>query len=167
MKQNPRYIFGSLVRQLIAPLLDVGTPHAEHINALRERDSQRYNSAVPSDVLIGTLKRIATSFDRVCVIIDGLDECENRELLLRELAEFHIDNVCMLVTSRPEDDIQRALKERAKMTMEEGYVQHDIAIYIDWMLENDDKLNRMKSSLKYEIKDILMGKSGGMYSYAL
>jgi hypothetical protein len=62
------------------------------------------------DILIYLLNDLSTLFSEVDFIIDGLDECVQREELLDLLPVLVKDNTRLLVASRPEIDIVKAWK---------------------------------------------------------
>ena len=105
------------------------------------------------------------------LIIDALDECKERKGLLRLLKRFDEQKhpkLHMLVTSRPELDIEKCLKamtnNEARICIQNTLVQEDILTYIQDRLETDESLERFKVHPKSheEIKEALMAKADGM-----
>jgi hypothetical protein len=150
-KQDLRYILGSLVRQLLTP----ASPHFEQLQRLRERGS------MPSDVFLATLETIA-SYNRIYIVLDGLDECANREPLLEILSTLETEKLNLFVTSRFEKDIEKAFEGKESLGVDQECVQIDIATHIGWMLDSDKKLKCIKLDLKETIKNQLAKKSDGM-----
>ena len=70
----------------------------------------------------------------------------------------------VLVSSQPVADIAVSLSDKAKLEIEQRFVNSDIAIYIDWRLENDRTLKGMKPCLKREVAEKLLVQSSGMYT---
>ena len=104
-------------------------------------------------------------------IIDALDECKEREKLLRLLKRIHEQKnpkLHILVSSRQELDIETSLKtmtnEEARICIQTTLVQEDIHTYIQDRLETDDSLERFKRQPKIqeEIKKALTEKADGM-----
>jgi len=117
--------------------------------------------------LLSMLEWISNSFDRMYIIIDGLDECKERKELLTLLRQISATNLHVLVTSRPETDIRKAFEGKPCLEMLEDAVQHDIAIHIEWMLTHDEDLEDLPHSLKQEIRERLVAKSQAMYGSLL
>ena len=154
-KQNYRYIFGSIVRQILSRIYD--TAIFAQLKTLPERSQN-----LQQDVLLSTLETIALqSSDEWHIVIDGLDECADRTILLDMLLRLNdMHTLCVIVTSRHEDDIKRTFNELQSLEMDLASVQHDIAIYVDAKLE---KLRRMSDEFKEELKTTLLAKSDGMF----
>jgi hypothetical protein len=116
-----------------------------------------------------TLKKALLWFSqnhRILLLIDALDECENREELLRTLCEIRElkTNINILVTSRPEADIEDAFKLAPRLRIEDREVEvnTDIQSYIEHRLESDSNLKKLPTHVKADIKDALINKSAGM-----
>jgi hypothetical protein len=93
--------------------------------------------------------------DPVYLIIDGIDECPNgpesgmpspREQVLKlieELAGFHLPNLHLCVTSRPEVGIHTALKDLITFSVslhkQSGH-REDVMDYINSMVYSDPKM---------------------------
>ena len=104
-------------------------------------------------------------------IIDALDESKERNKLLRLLKRLHEQKhpkLHILVTSRPELDIEKSLKamtsDEARINIQSKLVRKDILTYIQDRLENDGSLERFKlrPEVYEEIKKALMNKADGM-----
>lgn len=70
----------------------------------------------------------------VTVVIDALDECNDREGLLQLLAslpERAESNVKVFVTSRREIDIQRCFNEFPQVSLRESAVDNDVRKYLE------------------------------------
>jgi hypothetical protein len=140
------------MRQLLTP----ESQYFEHLKATRQRGSP------PVDVLLATLKAIASSYTQVYIILDGLDECLNRDPLLETLSTLETDKLNVLVTSRTEKDIEESFEGKARVGFDQKSVQYDIQTHIGWMLENRKKLKNIKPELKETIRSRLAEKSAGM-----
>jgi hypothetical protein len=109
------------------------------------------------------------------IVIDALDECPNdsgvvspRERVLEQvekLLALHLSNVRICVTSRPEADIQAALKSLAHQTVslhdEEGQ-KKDIADYVRWIVYSDRKMRRWREEDREMVVETLSRKVDGM-----
>lgn len=70
----------------------------------------------------------------------------------------------MLCTSRAEQDIQRAFKNTAVrgLCMQDHQVDHDVALYVLAVLENDERLRSHRQGIKDLIAEKLTEGSKGM-----
>ena len=111
----------------------------------------------------------------IYIIIDGLDECPDvsgmappRERvleLIEKLVEFHLSNVRICVTSRPEADIQASLTPLAShiVTLHEEYGQKkDIYDYVRHIVNSDRHMRRWKVEDKEMVVENLSRRGDGM-----
>lgn len=131
-----------------------------------ERVKERYqhhesDSYLDSEWLKSSIKWIARFFGEIYVIIDGLDECTTREPLLLLLQKLKLKNGRILFSSRPKGDIMTAFEGRPSLAID-GKNSMDIATHVNWKLNHDPRLIRIKQSLKKEIEETLIQRSGGM-----
>jgi NACHT domain len=111
----------------------------------------------------------------VYLIVDALDECSNssalsspREkvlLLLEELIEFQLPNLCICVTSRPEADIKLALEPltfRSVSIHDERGQMEDIENYIKLTVSSHRKTRRWKPEHKQLVIDTISKRACGM-----
>jgi hypothetical protein len=112
----------------------------------------------------------------VFVVLDALDECHTRkgtpfEGLLLWIKSLRLDqtNLHLLVTSRPEHDIEVVLRELAKseqdiVPIQSELIDDDIRGYVRTRVRDDDGLKRWKSrpDVLEEIETRLMEKANGM-----
>jgi hypothetical protein len=133
-------------------------------------DSDVYKGKYPAQYLFNAfldiVERIAVDFPSIYIIIDGIDEIVNREHLLSILNTIteKLKNLHLLVVSRPERDIEISFKGKSTLCIQEPVIHSDISAFVDHQFEHDGKLSRLKGGLKNEIKDVLLMRSGGMYS---
>ena len=125
----------------------------------------------PGEVLLNTLHQMMTSLENTYVILDALDECEDRyELLtnLEHILSWKDVNLHVLVTSRKETDIDEALtpfsSSQNRISIQSTIVNADIRTYVHDRLQVDRNLKRWQKDLNMqrEIEDTLMGKADGM-----
>jgi hypothetical protein len=106
--------------------------------------------------LIMALSAVAPN---VYIILDALDECQNREELLEAIATLKgsVVNAKLFVTSRQEQDIIEGLTEDGftPMTILEDSIEHDIGLYVSSILRNDTHLRRLPEGLKHHIRNTL------------
>jgi hypothetical protein len=111
----------------------------------------------------------------VHIIIEALDECpvttglpSPREKVLdlvEELVNFHVPNLRICVTSRPEADIVLVLEPLASSSVslhgESGQVQ-DIAEYVKSIAHTNREMKRWKAEDRQLVIDVLIKKADGM-----
>jgi ATP/maltotriose-dependent transcriptional regulator MalT len=158
-KQSLRTILGSLVRSLIP------ASGFSDLDKLKElKDKYKGSSVVSVDNLKSIFKDVASSINEVYLVVDGLDECENREELLTTLSSLpscQSSSINLLVTSRPETDIDKAFSGKPRLQIDQ-LVRADISSYVSWRLTHEEKLKRIKGGLKEEIQEKLVTKGAGM-----
>jgi len=112
----------------------------------------------------------------VYVVLDALDECQTRkgspsEGLLPWITNLRLDerDLHLLVTSRPEHDIEVVLRELAKseediVPIQSDLINDDIRSYVRTRMRDNGGLKRWKSRLDVleEIETHLMEKAHGM-----
>src|SRR3569833_1116071 len=108
------------------------------------------------------------------VVLDGLDECkveqQRRRELLDWIQDFHdgSSTIHLLVTSRPEQDIQAALEKWApvdsSISLQSELVQKDISSYVCWEVRKGERLDRWRGRVDVQrlIEDALTEKAHGM-----
>ena len=125
----------------------------------------------PGDVLLDTLHQMMTSLGDTYIILDALDECEDRHELLANLEQIVLwedVNLHVLVTSRREIDIDEALTpfsdSQHRISIQSTLVNADIRTYVHDRLQVDRKLKRWQKdfNMQREIEDTLMRKADGM-----
>ena len=158
-KSSSRYILGSIARQLFPTPLDPTGPHFKHLERLFNLGCSR---AISISELTTTITWLSRSFNTVYIVVDGLDECSDRTSICRAISELAQENIKVLATSRPETDIASSFSAVKQLEVEETFAQADLAIYIDWRLEHNERLKIIKPALKHDIKANLLSKSQGM-----
>ena len=109
------------------------------------------------------------------IVVDALDECPSfpgcptpRErvlAILRELVVLRLPHVHLCFTSRPEVDIQKAIKDLAvhNVSLHEQVGQNqDIFKYIEFIFSSDQHIQRWKEEDKQLAKDTLLRGARGM-----
>ena len=116
--------------------------------------------------------------DLVYVIVDALDECPDtsglqslREKvleLIEKLVGFHLSNLRLCVTSRPEIDIRNVLEpltsktNRISLHDQDGQ-KKDIADYVRFVVYSDRKMMRWRDEDKMLVIETLSERADGMY----
>ena len=163
-KQKPRFILGSLFRQLLEQSLPVLDSN-KRMTVKRFYENNKYRTFQTRDSLeyfVIHLCSISTVFETVFIVIDGLDECHPREDFLEILSHLPNTRFRVLVTSRPEVDIKRAFSEKPETSMDEKAVLADITSHIDSRLEYGPRLKSLSPGVRAAIKEKLLRKCEGM-----
>ena len=119
------------------------------------------------DDLQNTLKRILGGFSSTFIILDALDECTEREKLLNWIQSVILQKdmnlgLHLIVTSRPEQEIEDKLKYYHYLDLVEESRNHDLVAYLDYQLQNDSDLQKWNSDTQDQIKLTLMEQAEGM-----
>jgi hypothetical protein len=115
-----------------------------------------------------TFAKVADSpRQRIYLILDALDECSERIVLLNTLEKIlHFEHsINLLVTSRKEYDIEVALSALVKknISMEDKRVDPDVRIHVEKVLQEDPQLRTWDPTTKEEILEALVSRAKGMY----
>jgi len=109
---------------------------------------------------------VESEFDRVFLIIDGLDEIPQREdsmKALRILSQSPVaSKLKVLILSRPEYDIQQYFLDESTFRMEASHIADDIRLYVKSEFEQQAKLKRLPDSKKSDIINSLCSRAEGM-----
>jgi hypothetical protein len=115
--------------------------------------------------LISALLSLLRSSVRTYLIIDALDECSDREELLKFIIQLSNQNsASLLATSRKEREIEMALQDvvNYSVRIQSDVVDNDIRRHIQSRLAEDPKLSRWSDIIKEEIETVLVEGSCGM-----
>jgi hypothetical protein len=111
------------------------------------------------------IRRAARRFRRTSIVLDGLDECENREPLLELLpTPTSEDGLYVFVASRTEQDIREAFHFADTVSLQAEWlsVDNDIGQHIDRELQRRPQLARLSQDIQKTIRDTLSSKAAGM-----
>lgn len=122
-----------------------------------------------TEALLEILRELVEDHQSVFLLIDALDECNERDELLSTLnliAGWRL-GMHILVTSRRESDIVETLSQIGpnNVSIQSTLVNNDIRAYVQERLNNDPKLRRhwkKNELIRDEIETTLMEKAGGM-----
>lgn len=105
--QDPDGMVKSLVTQLFLHCIKISADLEAHYRSCADGQQQ------PSPaVWLSVLRMLINEFPETYIIIDALDECSDRKellLILTTMVNWKLDNLHILVTSRPEHDIETTL----------------------------------------------------------
>jgi NACHT domain len=117
--------------------------------------------------LLTLLETMVEKFYTVYIVIDGLDESQNRDRLLtliQKLASSNeFSNMRIIALSREEEDIKRALKGiGSNISMSNSLVDEDISHFIESSVQSDTRMSRWPEDLQLEVKKKLIEGAKGM-----
>jgi len=121
--------------------------------------------------LTESFEKTLGALDRTTIVLDALDECTSRPVLLdwlARLARRETKNTRTIVTSRREHDIEsefeKWLPEKATIPLQPLDLDIDIGTYVHSRLRTDPQLERWRNSpeIQEEIEAKLIGKANGM-----
>ncbi|KAH7890097.1 hypothetical protein F5I97DRAFT_633986 [Phlebopus sp. FC_14] len=126
-------------------------------------------AAPPTDVhmLVDLLKRALKLHKRPIIVVDALDECQDREKLLMTLKELNDGHAQLFCVSRPEVDIKEAFSDLPSISLSvmEGPLLEDMRRYIEAELENRRNLKKLRVDQKGEVRQLLLEKARGMFRW--
>ena len=163
-KQQPENLIRSILHQLLAARPDVPV----ELNNLFIRCHE--GSQLPTcDDMILVLRSVITRFTQVYIVVDALDESQDREILLamiEELDSWQPIGLSFLLTSRQEKDIEAMLIPIIghESSVQGVSVDHDIRTHLQERMEYDTKLKRWPLDVRKEIEETLMKNAHGMYA---
>ncbi|CAD6581748.1 MAG: hypothetical protein ASARMPRED_000694 [Alectoria sarmentosa] len=120
-------------------------------------------------VLRRIINKIAAS---VYMVVDALDECQDRRTLLgglKDIRSWNQENLHIFVTSRRETEIEDVLCTLTTDTisLEESVVDGDILTYVRYQLQNDVKLSKWSEEIRNEIEIALVNGANGMFRWVV
>lgn len=124
------------------------------------------------DTLLLTLRSMFQNSTATYILLDALDESQNRSRLLdviQRVHEWEIDNVHVLVTSRCEADIKKILEPLACpdqiIELKPSVINDDINKYIQHSMSTDRSLRRWRRrpDIQQKIMENLLDKGDGLY----
>ena len=160
-KQTASNMLRSLISQLSVTRL------SDHVEKLYKGCNNGQNQPSVDD-LIQTLLSLLGESHRTYLIVDAMDECSERKLLLASLCTV-IQTTSVhgniLLTSREERDILERLTGvvSESVSLECGGLDSDIERYIRKCLDNDSDWQNDTSEVKDEIQQALVKGAHGMY----
>ncbi|KAI4257784.1 MAG: hypothetical protein LQ352_001499 [Teloschistes flavicans] len=162
-QQTHNTLVSSLIRQLIAK----NGNFPSDLGSLYHRHSMKGTRPNQSE-LLGLLGIIASEVERVFLVVDALDECDDadgtRDALVPNLCTA-VPNACILVTSRPYVNLQSSEFSRVEIRASD----YDIRRYLRNQILHQPRLKRHTQadpSLLPLIDDTIVRKSDGMFLLA-
>ncbi|KAI9791524.1 MAG: hypothetical protein M1816_003868 [Peltula sp. TS41687] len=169
----------SMIRSLIDQLYSKCSDARKELDSLFSACGDGHQQPT-TESLCTTFLQMVEQVGEVWIVLDALDECHTskgkrtkgmlswiRELLSSEKGTVHI-----LMTSRPEQDIESDVRQWARddnlVPIQGDDVSNDIRAYIYTRIREDDDLKRWRSrpEVQNEIEARLMEKADGMFRWA-
>jgi Cdc6-like AAA superfamily ATPase len=166
--------FDGMLRSLIYQLYvnnQASQKHLESLFATRKIYSTQTNSKDFRDCFA----KMVQELDQVWVVLDGMDECTTRDGLLAWVESLHSleqANIHLLATSRPEHDIQSALRDWSNtnnwINIHSELVTEDIRNCVSNAVKHGKRFKRWKPEIfqsgdvQNRIVDELTTKANGM-----
>lgn len=166
--------FENLVCSLIDQLYRKGENGRRDLDSLYSScDVGRRQPSIES--LCATLQSMIQQAGEVWIVLDALDECQTRKeypaggilFWLQSLRNSQI-NVHLLITSRPEHDIEETIEKWARkediIPLQSNLIGDDIRAYIEARVRDSEGLSRWKTrpDIQKEIEGTLIEKARGM-----
>lgn len=155
-----------LIRSLIVQFA-AQCPFLPHSLQSALESSQNQQKQPTSEELKDILFQILKSFRTIYVLLDALDECIDREDLLKfmeSLLGWKMSGLHILTTSRKENDIATSFESlvTCQLCVQSALVDADIRIHVLDRLSNDPKLKKWPVNIQKEIEDALVKGANGM-----
>ena len=117
--------------------------------------------------LVVALQEIIDRSGTIYLLVDSLDERDDRPCLLRELevlGRSGLENLHVLVSSRQETDIEDVLSSlaTARISLEESVVNTDVMIYVRDQSQHDPELGKWSNEVRQEIDETLVHSASRM-----
>ncbi|KAJ6264017.1 Ankyrin-1 [Drechslerella dactyloides] len=125
-----------------------------------------------SDELLDAFVDLLSEFPKTYVVLDAIDECskKEREKLFKVFpSRFVTTGASLLVTSRREPDIERALRSSFHHTIciEDSKVDADVRTHVTKAMESDPAFQNWNAAIKKEVSDAIAKGSRGMFRWAV
>ena len=161
---DPCEIVGCLLRQLALQTNDI--PPAIQ-NLYHKCSGQRPQLTMLCEVLEAVIKQ---TFEMTYLIIDGIDESPNRQVILDKIQQLckasnTTNRLRILLASRPEYDIRQALSTVSSFPIEHRHVQHDMETHVRAELAKMPKLRAMPVHAQEDLIVNLVERSEGMFRW--
>lgn len=159
-KQNARNMVLSLLGQLCTHQSTI--PHCVQTLYQKEMDHEPPSIANLTVALFDIVK----TFKRTFLVIDALDECIERPVLLATLCTIvqhqHGKHLKVLVASREEQNIRASFASLPFLSIR-TQMSSDIGLYITESIDTDTRLSSLPEEIKLEINGTISEGAKGMY----
>jgi Cdc6-like AAA superfamily ATPase len=163
-KQDPEMMVRSLLSQLLQQYIEV-LPSIDALFA----SSQHGKPPPPFEKLMKVLQELIDKFPTTYLILDALDECENRRELMaiiKTMATWNVQGLHVLITSRRVGDITSTLESvldaQSIMSIQTQAVDYDIRLYVHQRIADEASLQKWSADHKQLMEKSLAEGACGM-----
>ncbi|KAI0446128.1 ankyrin repeat protein [Xylaria telfairii] len=168
-----------MLRALISQLYTKSPTTRSRLDALYSLCDQGKKQPSPKS-LQAAFQDMIRQAGKIWIVIDALDECQSRTQYfagglhswIKSLQESSM-GVCLLVTSRPEEDIEAAIRswalDRNIISIQEDLIQKDINAYVYARVYESGELGqrwRTRPAIQAEIVSAITERANGMFRWA-
>ncbi|KAF4626816.1 hypothetical protein G7Y89_g11339 [Cudoniella acicularis] len=171
LKQEPSVVLRTLLSQLSIQNIAV-FQNVQNFFKEQCKDDRAANMIPPSLDLIRSnfSSLLETSFHKVFIVIDAVDECHDRECILKAITALcdTVQHVKIFVSSREDPLINEEFKDFPNLRMRPVHVSGDIESYVDATLSSriaSKKLKVKDADLQHQISETLVVKAEGMFQW--
>ncbi|KAH7071510.1 hypothetical protein BKA63DRAFT_74120 [Paraphoma chrysanthemicola] len=161
---DARQILSSILRQIVEQIND--------FPSVLRNTYQQHSHDVPSlEILRSLLHQIVkASFEPVYIIIDGIDECPNRQAIVQMVLELQSQpraspRIKIMVSSRPEHDLQKAWVDRPHFSILPQHLQIPLEVHVQKELLKIPKLLRLDPIFQADLANGLVSRADGMFRW--
>ncbi|KAI0406319.1 hypothetical protein F4802DRAFT_558775 [Xylaria palmicola] len=158
-------ILGSIVRQVLLNDNNIPGMLESHFQVCTAAGNYRK----PNIELLKEALSLMTYKSRLLVIIDALDEIENRAEILGFFrhATSELENIGFLISSRESEDIGLGLElfQHVRIEDQVSKIDEDITHYIDHKLQVDPNFQWLSDRVKEDISLSLQSQANGMFRW--
>ncbi len=168
-QERQKQLVQNFVRSVIVQLSNQHRPTVKIVEGLFNSHFRASTSPMLPE-LIDVIRRMMEKSPKIYLVVDALDECEDRKSLLEflvELRSWNQTNLHILATSRRETEIEDSLSASAthRISLEESVVDADILTYVSHQLQHDPKLSKWPKDIREEIRLALLEGASGMFRW--
>jgi Cdc6-like AAA superfamily ATPase len=163
-RREPLSILRSYVRQL-----SIATGISDGIRkGLKDlyQDMRMKSSDIGFDTCKQHLHEAVSLYDKTTIVLDALDECEpNSRFQIIDMIDSllsHSKRVNVFVSSRRDRDIRNIFSKTPNIEIQASDNEKDIQSFVDSEISKHQNWKEMPSSLKQDIVDVLLNRSGEM-----
>jgi len=164
-RDNDKRKISGMLQSCLAQLAAKSTTFPVTVEALYKKCNLGSQQPTQGD-LRSALSSVVGGFDRVFLVLDALDECSewNQFTGLFNMSNEWRDNLHLLMLSRREFDIERALEpyHPVKIHIDQSQLDADVRLHVKSRLKNDIQFSVVPKDLKDHIEDTLVEQAGGM-----
>ena len=163
--QTAELVLASILRQIIE-----SEPELPKLILELHRRLESQQRQLQQEDLEQTLAAICANLEQAFIVIDALDEGENkhRRNLVRSIANLRIlPSVKILLTSRPHVEYEVLKVSRSPLEIEIGATDNDLRTYLSRQIEDSDNLDVIDEKFREEIIMKVIQAAHRMYVHTI